>query len=420
MALIEDADVAVVGGGIIGVATALALQDRGLSVLVIEENEPGMGTAAGSGGFLHDGEIFPIAQPALLAELPRLLFDPSGPLVFRLAYLPHIAGWGVKFLRSMRRTAVTNAINALASLNRLAIDSLYVMATTANAEALLVRRGGLKVAHDPHTLEALTRELAQLDQQHIAARTMDSTELHALEPALAPDIAGAVYFPNSAHCVDLTQFGDRLAARVRERGTIVRGRVTSLSPKSSGGWQADFQETDSTDSVHARRVVVSAGYGSGALLRKLGYTVPLAPARGYHLTIADPGVLLSHPVILHEPHFGATPMNAGLRLAGTMEFASPTAAPDYKRAEMLYGIARRYFPGLRNGNATKWMGIRPSMPDSLPCIGRASRHEDLYYCFGHGHLGLTQAAISARCIADLIVGQKPAIELTPFDLSRFT
>ncbi len=413
-----DADVAVVGSGIVGTMTALALQDAGSCVLAIEADEPGAGTAAGSAGYVHDGEIFPVAQPRLLADLPRLFFDPFGPLVFRLSYLPQMLGWSARFLGSMRAPAIAHGIAALASLNRLAIDALFAVANAAQAQDLLVHRGGLKIAHAARTFEGFAHEVELLQRAGIPARIVGADALHAMEPALGGDNAGAILFPNSAHCIDPSAFGKRLAARVRARGTIVRARASALLPQRDGSWSVSLN--GSASRVDVQRVVVTAGYASPALLRPLGYRAPLAAARGYHLMIEHPGIELGHPMIFHEPHVGATPMRSGLRLAGTMEFASPDARPDFRRAEMLYPIIRRYVPSLQNDTATTWAGIRPSMPDSLPAIGKASRHDNLYYCFGHGHLGFTQAAISARCIAELVTHTKPAIDLAPFDLERFS
>jgi glycine/D-amino acid oxidase-like deaminating enzyme len=414
-----DADVAVIGSGIIGTTTALALQDAGLSVIAVDEQEPGAGTASGSAGHLHDGEIFPLAQPQLLPQLPKLLFDPLGPLVFRLAYLPSMVTWGTRFFAAMAPAKVERAIDALGSLNRLAIDSLYAVAETAGAREFLVRRGGLKIARDPRTLDGLAKELVHLERVGISARALDRSQLHALEPALAPDISGAIFFANSAHCTDPARFGERLAQRVKARGRVVRAQAHAVRSHPDDTWSVQLRGENSVKEIRSRQLVVTAGYGSAELLRPLGYRVPLATARGYHLMIPAPGVEVAHPMIFHEPHFGATPMNEGLRLAGTMEFASPQAPPDLRRARMLYDIAKRYIVNLRNGRATTWMGVRPSMPDTLPAIGRANRHSGLYYCFGHGHLGLTQAAISARCITDLIVNDRPPIDLAPFDLSRF-
>ena len=411
-----DADVAIVGSGIIGTISAIALQAAGFSVVVIEPDEPGAGTAAGSGGYLHDGEIYPVARPALLAALPGMLFDPRGPLVVRPSYLPQFAGWGMRFLGAMRASTVARATSALASLNRTAVADLASVAVAAGADDLLVRRGGLKIVCDARSLDELATELKDLDREGIAARALDAAEVHKIEPALGANVAGAILFPNSAHCIDPDLFGKRLAEHVRTNGRFIRARVHALLPQPDGTW---IVNAGATQSISAQRVLVAAGYDSAALLRPLGYSVPVAAARGYHLMIPNPGVELNHPMIFHEPHVAATPMSAGVRLAGTMEFASPDSPPDFQRAQMLYGLAQRYIPELRNGAATQWAGVRPSMPDSIPAMGAARHHRNLFYCFGHGHLGFTQAAVSANAMARLIGGTPPDIDLTPFDLARF-
>ncbi|MGH7737808.1 MAG: NAD(P)/FAD-dependent oxidoreductase [Candidatus Tyrphobacter sp.] len=414
-----DADVAVVGSGIIGTMTALALQDAGLRVVAIEEREAGAGTASGSAGYVHDGEIFPLGTPQLLATLPRLIFDPLGPLVFRLSYAPRMAGWGLRFLQSMRPSAVARATEALASLNRLAVEALASAAAAANAQSLLVHGGGLKVARTQRTLAEFKGELATLQRVGIPARAVGAEELRSMEPAVGNDNAGALFFPNSAHCVDPALFGRRLATLVRSRGSILHAHVDALVAQPHGTWVAHTDDRAQAN-VRVRSVIVCAGHRSNELLRPLGYRVPIAAARGYHLMLERPGVELRYPIIFHEPHFAATPMSGGMRLAGTMEFSDPDAPPDLRRAHMLYDIAQRYIPDLRNGAATTWMGVRPAMPDSLPAIGRARHHDNLYYGFGHGHLGFTQAAITARCIAGLLTDRTPPIDLTPFDLARFS
>jgi D-amino-acid dehydrogenase len=417
--VITDGDVAVIGGGIVGTVTALVLQRAGFSVTLLGENEPGAGTAAGSAGYLHDGEIFPLAHVGLLLHLPQLLLDPLGPLILRSSYLPHLARWGTHFLGAMRRSNVEAAIEALGSLNRAAIESFRVVADAADADDLLVYNGGLKVIRDARNLTAVAKELQQLEKVGIQARPLDFDEIHRLAPELGPEVAGGILFPLSAHCLDPAQFGQRIAQRVRLSSTVIRGRATTLTAQSNESWTVSFVNQQRNERIHVKTVVVAAGFGSAALLKGLGYKVPLASARGYHLMIADPHVKPARPMIFHEPHIAATPMLGGVRLAGTMEFALPSAPPDYRRAEMLYNIAQRYIPELTNERTTTWMGVRPLTPDSLPVIGKARNHSRLYYCFGHGHLGLTQAAVSARIISGLLSDAVPAFDMHPFDLVRF-
>ncbi len=419
MSAAPDGEVAVVGSGIIGTISAINLHAAGFDVVVVEPDEPGAGTAAGSAGYLHDGEIFPVAHPALLAALPRMLLDPRGPLVVRPSYLPAFAGWGLRFLGAMRSRVIRRATAALASLNRDAVNELAAVAAASDAAEFLVRGGGLKIVYDKRTLHELVTQLTVLQREGIAANALDAAQVHDMEPALGPTVAGAIFFPNSAHCTDPERFGKRLAQRMQSASRILRARARSLRPKRDGTWVILVDQHGALSQLAVRRVLVCAGYHSASLLEPLGYRVPLAPARGYHLMIGDPGVAVTHPMIFHEPHFGATPMNEGLRLAGTMEFALPQSPPDFRRAHMLYEQARRYIPGLKNEGATQWAGVRPSMPDSIPAMGAAKRHQNLYYCFGHGHLGLTQAAVSARAMTQLMSGARASIDLEPFDLARF-
>lgn len=410
-----DVDVAVIGSGMIGSACALAVAANGRQVTVIDPNLPGAGTAIGSGGYIHDGEIFPLAEPGIVAILPKLLMDPLGPLVIRASYLPELVGWGARFVQSSTSAKLSHSIASLASLNRLSVDSIAALASTANAGHLIAHSGGLKVIRDKEILRVAAIELEQLRHNGIRAETIDMARLREMEPSVSADMAGAIFFPNSAHCVDTEKFSEYLGAMVQANCRYIRAKATKLETKS-GAWVIF---ANSGMRICARKVVVAAGAWSAPLLKGLGYSVPVATVRGYHLMLPRPNVALQRPIIFFEPHIGATPMAKGLRLAGTVEFAQADAPVNFKRATMLYDIGKKYLPGLTGEGATTWMGVRSLMPDSLPAIGPAHRHTNLFYCFGHGHLGMTQAAISARCIADLVAENQPPIDLNPFSLSRF-
>jgi D-amino-acid dehydrogenase len=408
-------DVAIVGGGIIGISCALALLDSGRSVTLVEPNAPGAGTAGGSAGYLSDGEIFPVAQPAVVRDLPRMLFDRDGPLVIRPEAWPTMLPWGLRFLAAARPSEVARGTAALAALNRLALEALIALATRAGAQRWLVRDGGVHVARDPHVLAHAASLIPQLAAYGLRAEPVDRAQLLRDEPALAPDIAGGIVYPDSARCTDPAAFGAALAARARADGMrLVRARVSAIVPHD-GGWTV---RTDGAPVV-ARSVVVAAGAWSAPLLAPLGYAVPLRAARGYHLMLPQPGIALQRTVLFEELHFCATPMDGGIRLAGTVEFAAPDAPPNPHRATMLLALAQRYLPALRADGATSWMGARPAFPDSRPAIEALARHPGLVVCTGHEKLGLTQAGISARCVAALIARRPPPVDLTPFALTRF-
>lgn len=418
-------DAAVVGAGIVGIAIALELQAAGFGVALVDPNEPGLGTAAGSAGYLADSEIFPLANAALLFELPKMLFDPLGPLVIRPAYAPRLFGWSLRFLAAMRPSRFQSTVRALATLNEDALDLLFGLASRSGAADYLVRDGAIVACRSSMTVDKLVRYVPLLAENGIALELLDRVGLRALEPALSGDLAGGVYYPREGRCTDPAAFGWRLAAHAIGSGSaVVRARATMLESQPNGGWRiwldgATQGMPPKVASLDAKLVVVSAGVWSGCLMRELGYRVPIETQRGYHLMLPSPGVNPKRVILFGEPHFCATPMRGGLRLAGTVEFAGLDAPANFRRSDMLFDLASGYLPGLRRDGATRWMGFRPSFPDSLPAIGAAPNHRNLFYCFGHEKLGLTQAAISARCIAELVANRAPSIDLTPFRIERF-
>lgn len=408
-------DVAVVGGGIVGTTAALELQRRGHAVVVVEPAEMGAGTAAGSAGYLAYDDIFPIPTPAIVASLPRMLFDRRGPLVVQPTYAPHLVGWGLRFLAAARPAAVRNAIAALAPMNRLARRAHEELAVRAGVQRYLVLETVLHVCRTREALAATQRLIPQLADEGFSAEVLDRGELLAAEPILRDDVAGAIGFPGSHRCTNPAAYGAALAQHFRARGgAVVSAAATSLEPHA-GGWRVRTGHGD----VAAARIVVSAGAWSAPLLAPLGYRIPLESARGYHLMLAQPGVVPSRTLLFEEDHFCATPMEHGLRLAGTVEFAGLNAPPNYYRSDILYGIAQGYLPGLRREPASRWMGNRPSLPDSLPVVGALPRHRSAVAAFGHERRGLMQSAVTALCVADLIEGKEPPFNLAPLRIDRF-
>ncbi|HEY9086223.1 MAG TPA: FAD-binding oxidoreductase [Candidatus Tyrphobacter sp.] len=408
-------DVAVIGGGIIGTCSALALQTRGHAVTIVEPNEPGAGTAAGSAGYLAWDDIFPIPSRSVVAGLPRMLLDRSGPLVIAPSHLLKMTGWGLRFLAAARPSAVRRAIAALAPLNRLAETSLYDLARSADAQRYLVRETVFHVCRTPKTLADAKSLLPILAAEGFLAEALDGDTLRAQEPALRAGLAGAIAYPGSGRCTNPGAFGAALAQHfLSNGGALLKARATALQ-RDGDLW---LVRTDA-QAVRARQLVLAAGAWSGALIAALGYRVPLESARGYHLMLPEPGVVPGRTLLFEEDHFCATPMEEGLRLAGTVEFARLDSPMNPLRADLLYDVARGYLPALRRDSATRWMGNRPSLPDSLPIIAELRRHPGIVAAFGHERRGLTESGITARCVADLIEHRPPPVDVRPFRVERF-
>jgi D-amino-acid dehydrogenase len=202
---------------------------------------------------------------------------------------------------------------------------------------------------------------------------------------------------------------------LRQGATILRGKVTAIHRNAAG-----VQSVAIGDATHAiERLVIAAGAGSRAICANLGLDLPLEAERGYHITLPDPGLMPRVTVTNRDSSFACAPMNMGLRIAGTAEFAGIDSAPDWSRVELLKRQAARMFPGVRLDNLTRWAGDRPSFPDGLPALGPAPGLGNVYCAFGNGHFGITGGPVMGKVIAEIIAGQKLSIDLAPFRVDRF-
>jgi len=237
-----------------------------------------------------------------------------------------------------------------------------------------------------------------------------------LDPALSPGVTHLVLMPEQGHCPNPLRLSRALARRLREGGAQFV-EAAALGFEFAAGRVARVATDAGRVSVDA--VVIAAGAHSKALAAQLGSRVPLETERGYHVMLSTPSLAPRIPICSGEGKWFATPMEGGLRVAGTVELAGLAAPPDYARTEPLLTGAKRLFPGLRHGAVERWMGHRPSLPDSMPVLGRSPRFPNAFFAFGHGHVGLTAAAPTGEIVAALVSGQKPAIDIAAFAADRF-
>ncbi len=405
----------VVGAGIIGAAVALRLQKDGYAVSIVDRQAPMNGCSAGNAGHLSESSIFPPVSPSLLIQLPRLLMARDGPVVVGAAYAPKLASWAMHALPLMRATARTRVTDAMTSLTVPSFEHLYRLARIADATNLLDRDGVVLAFRHAAALEKIAAAIPQWLEHGIAVERLATTDLAESEPALSKGLAGGLLFKNSGRCVDPQALGLRLLqSALRYGASFQQAGVQEIRRDASG-----LSVRTSTGSINADHVVVCAGLASAELLRALGCKVPLASERGYHLMLPAATGLLRRPVAFPEHYFIATPMNAGLRLAGTAEFKAPDAAPDYRRAEALRAHAKPFFERLPDRDAVPWMGVRPSTPDGLPVIGEIEGVPGVLAAFGHGHCGLTWSGITASCVSALLGGDAVDCDLRAFAPKRF-
>jgi len=408
--------VAVVGAGIVGVCSALYLQRAGFRVTVIDRDAPGEGASFGNGAIIGEEAVVPVATPGILWKVPGMLADPLGPLAIRWSYLPRLAPWLLRFLAASRPRRVEEISIALAALMDGAIGAYLPLLEQASAQDMFRRTGWVCVYESEAAFRRDAPVHALQHRRGVPFEVLEPAALRQLEPALAPLFARAVFYPEVGHTVNSLRLVQVLAAAFgRAGGTLLRQAVHGFEIGPAGP-RAVLTEAGP---VPCEAVVIAAGAWSKPLAAQLGAPVPLDTERGYHVQFPEPGVAPRLPVYSTERAFVATPLELGLRCAGTVELGGLRAPPNWARAEALAGHARRWFPGLRGEGMSRWMGFRPSLPDSLPVIGRSPRFSNVFLAFGHGHCGMILGARSGALVADLVAGRDPGIDLSPYRADRF-
>jgi D-amino-acid dehydrogenase len=357
-----------------------------------------------------------VATPGVIWKVPGWLVDPTGPLALRWRYLPRLAPWLFRFLRAANRATMERSVIACASLASRAHEGLNALVRNSGVEHLIVPHDAITIYERDEAFRADAWSWELRRRAGVALCVLSAGEIRELEPDLSPSFRHAVLAPDYHFVRDPLALARGLAALfVSGGGLLRRGRAVSLA--ASDGCAGVSLEGGEV--ISARNAVVALGAWSHLLARTLGDRFPLETERGYHTMLPASGVRLSRQILLAEHSFVMTPMDAGLRLAGTVELASLDAPPDWRRADILVQKARHVLPGLKAENPSRWMGHRPALPDCLPVIDRSPCARNVFYAFGHGHLGLTLSGITGRLMADLVCGRTPPVDLAPFRATRF-
>ncbi|HZT19536.1 MAG TPA: FAD-binding oxidoreductase [Dongiaceae bacterium] len=407
---------AVIGAGIVGVSTALYLQRDGHRVSLIDHRPPGEGASMGNAAVIAAAACEPVAMPGILWRVPGMLRDPLGPLAIRWGYLPRLAPWLLRFLAASRPARVETISIALRALSLRCREAYEPLIRAAGIADMIRDTGWLCVYLSEASFAEAAAELALQRRRGVKLEVLDRTQIRQLEPSLAPIFERAVFYPENSMTVNNFRLVQRLADDFAGRGgQLLREKVAEISVGPEGPREV------ATDKARHKvdAVVIAAGAWSRGLARRLGHRVPLDTERGYHIMLPDPGVMPRLPVQIADFGFVATPLEHGLRFAGTVELGGLEAPPDWARARILLERGRRVFPGLKETGLTRWMGFRPSLPDSVPVISGSPRLPHVYFAFGHGHLGLTLGAITGRLIADLAAGRDPGIDMRPYWVDRW-
>lgn len=412
--------IAVIGAGVVGMAVARAIQRTGRPVVVLDPVEPGRKTSYGNAGFIAIDHLMPLARPAVLRRVPAMLFDRSSPLTVHLPSLPQLLPWMIRFgLASLSRAEVGKAIDSLGTMLAEANLAWKSEIQFSGLGELFRSKGALYVYETEAGFEAKADERRLQKEKGVAFDVLTGDQARDVAPGLASHVVKGVFYRDGIHTTDPYRVVAGLAnSFIAEGGTIERLAVTGFAQTtSSPALVTHVMTTGRTIAVDG--VVISAGRASTKLARQLGFAAPLVSERGYHVMVEPENVRFDLPVSPAERGFFVTPMQEGLRLAGTVELGMPDKPESWHRADILKRHLADMFPGVGGAEKSRWMGERPSLPDFRPAIGRAPHHRNVWCGYGHQHIGLTLATVTGRLIVKAMEGEPLPPALAACDPGRF-
>lgn len=411
-----NTDIAIIGAGIIGTTSALYLSQQGLQVSLIEQQDIASGASYGNAGALAFSEILPMASPRIMHKAFKWMLDPLGPLSLPPAYLPKISPWLLRFWLASREQNHQKNIQAQQQLMQLAHSETFTFFEQHQLQDQITSDGVLEI-YDNAASFNLGQAGAKIRKQYgIETVEISPAVIPDYQPGLADNFKYAMYLPLWHNIKDPNLLTQKIAELAFAQGTkLIRRQAVKLYTESG---QAIIQLNDARQ-VSAKKVIICAGARSHLLSKQTGDRIPLETERGYNTTLGINAFDLKRQITFVDHGFVVSPLSCGIRVGGSVELAGLKRQPNLQRAKSMLQKASRFLPGLDTSNGVEWMGFRPSTPDSLPVIGKSSKYDNFIYAFGHGHLGLTQAAATAKLVSQIATGTKPSINLHPYRPNRF-
>lgn len=404
----------VVGGGVIGVATAYYLAQRGARVKLLEQGDLCSGCSRGNAGQITPGHL-PLTQPGTMWRNLRWLFQSTSPLYVAPRFDPKLWGWLWRFQRACNQAHLQHATKVLCELG--AASSSLFERLVDDIGLAYTSPGRLEVCRSATTFVAACAESVLLQESGFQSQQFRGDEVNQFEPAIQTTVAGAVFYPDSGSC-NPRRLVELMASAAQAAGAEIKlNTPVSDVHIESGRLQAVVTPHEV---IEADRIVLACGSWSPQVARRLKLKLPLQPGKGYHLDIDRPAQAPTRPVVLVEERIFVTPLDELLRLAGTMEFSGFNLTQRSARIEQLWRGADKYLEGVRHAPVrSRWCHLRPMTCDGLPIIDRIPHLDNVWIATGHGMLGVTQGPITGKLVAEWITEGRPSIELSPLRVGRF-
>jgi len=414
-ACVEPQDVVIIGAGFVGVATAMWLQKSGHKVTLVDPKPFEEGAYFGNACTIATYANIPVGTPSTIKQIPNLLFNPNSPLSINWAYLPWLTPWLLRFAWASRPSQVEKIGYQLGVLLSHSHSALAPLIETAQGHDLVTKNGTLYLYGSEAGFIKAKPDIDFRRRHGIPVTELTKAEIGDLEPHLNPIYERGLFFENAQHLLSPVDLLKRMGASViANGGKIITNKALGIERVSTHKLKVQLQDA----SVLGSKVVVAAGAWSKSLAQQVGDKLPLDTEQGYHVMYKGAEQFLNRPVGWADVGFYMTPMNDGLRAAGTVELAGLNNTANPRRLNLIADTVKTLLPQLQNHDS-EWTGFRPSMPDSMPVIGQSSKDAGVYYAFGHGHIGVTLSGITGKLISELIDGKSPSVDISAFAAQRF-
>jgi len=412
-----EAEVLVIGGGVIGVCSAYYLAQRGIQTTLIEKGEIASGCSYGNGGLIVPSDAVPLASPDSLGNGLHWLLNDRSPFYIKPRLEWDLIKWLLRFVRASRKPNMLRALPVLRDL-LIASRNLYEeLAHSTGFDFGFEGYGSLHVFLSKENLQANIADAHWMERFNIPFEVWDADQIHDREPALSPKVIGGVYHPTDGH-IDPSRFVTGLAEKAQELGARIYTQTEVLQFEISQGRIAKIHTTRGV--IQPKQVVLAAGSWSPQVARSLKLNIPIQPAKGYSVTMENPSVPPKYPLFLAEGHTVVNPLGHALRVAGTLELAGMDFSYNARRVEVVHNSMCSYLNGIDDLKVIEiWRGLRPCTPDGLPVINRITEPENLVVAAGHAMLGMSLGPITGKLVSQLITGEQMMLDVAPLRLERF-